>query len=521
MTRKTSFLLPFLVFVVASGSAFSADNYATEDYVDEQYIDVVGYIDSKNRTLKNTMTSNDNQLFANQELLRDMLNTKDGDGNWVTLDTEEQLAIPAINELHAELGDIKAAAESAVTDEEVTTAIDNALADYTNTTDMNVALEAKANVADLAAVATSGLYSDLEGVPEIPSLDGLVSAEELAAVQTALEASIAEKQEKGEYLVASDLTALNEAITALQTGKADASTVTTIQETISKLGDTYATKADMTAADEALQSAIDNMDLSAYAKTADVEATYATKESVALKADASALAEYAKTADVESALGAKEDAANKLTSATADEIEAMSSDDKAKKFPSVAVAQTIANAAVTKVNEVAGDLSTLQTQVGTNTADIAEIKSAGYQTADDVSGIVETATADFATKGEVEAVSTVANAAAVKADVDAALENIYTKTEVDAAIGAINEYDDTALAARVTVNEGAIATNTAGVADNKSAIETLQNAGYVKGTNTSGSYLVNFDASGNVSYAAVEILDAAGQPIDLASNAVK
>ena len=593
MVKKTNFLLFSFIAALIASPAYSVT-------VSKTYVD-----------------SSDKKLQSNILLLRDMLNTKDSSGNWVTLDTEEQLAIPAINELNAEMATkqdaisadnllpaeyvsglaavatsgsyndltdvpvipsmddlatsaeltaLQTALETSIAEKqdkgeylvasdlttlnEAITALQNGKADastvttiqetisklgdtYATKADMtaadaalqsaidNMDLSTYAKTADLAKVATSGQYSDLEGLPEIPSIEGLATSAELTALQTALETSIAEKQEKGEYLVAADLTELNNAITALQSGKADASTVTTIQETISKLGDTYATKADMTAADEALQSAIDNMDLSAYAKIADVEATYATKESVASKADVSALTEYAKTADVESALGAKEDAANKLTTATADEIEAMSSDDKATKFPSVAVAQTIANAAVTKVNEVAGDLSTLQTQVGTNTADIAEIKAAGYQTADDVSGAIETATADLATKSEVEAVSTVANAAAVKADVDAALENIYTKTEVDAAIEAIEEYDDTALAARVTANEGAIATNTTGIADNKSAIESLQNAGFVAGTKTAGSYLVNFDAEGNASYAAVEILDATGAPIDLTTGAVK
>ena len=149
-------------------------------------------------------------------------------------------------------------------------------------------LSAYAKTADLAAVAISGQYADLQGKPEIPSVEGLATSEELNTLRTTLEASIAEKQDKGEYLVASDLTELNNAITALQTGKADASTVTTIQETISKLGDTYATKADMTAADEALQAAIDAIDipsLDAYAKTADVDAA------LALKADKSELSD--------------------------------------------------------------------------------------------------------------------------------------------------------------------------------------------------------------------------------------
>ena len=342
--------------------------------------------------------------------------------------------------------------------------------------------------------------------------DAVVDSTELKAVEDALNAAIAEKQEKGDYLTAESLTELNDAVTALQSGKADVATVTALQNAINGLGETYATKADMSAADTALQNAIDAIDLTPYAKTADVEA----------------------------GLALKEDVSNKVADMTAEQIEAMSSTDKATKYPSISVAQTIANAAVTKVNEVAGDLSTLQTQVGTNTADIAEIKGAGYQDADDVkatvegygyqtadqvSGAITTATADLATKADTLAGYGITDA--------------YTKSEVDSAIGAIKEYDDTALAGRVTVNEGAIADNAGaitalettvgdadsglvkGVADNASAIEALQGAGYVVGTKTAGSYLVNFDANGNASYAAVEILDDKGAPIDLTVGAVK
>ena len=258
------------------------------------------------------------------------------------------------------------------------------------------------------------------------------------------------------------MTAAKAAIEELKTGKADASTVATLQESISKLGDTYATDAELSAAIAAID-----------------------------------LTPFAKVADVESALALKENAANKVATATAEQIDAMSSEDKATKYPSISVAQTIANAAVTKVNEVAGDLSTLQTQVGTNTADIAEIKAAGYQTSDDVQGAITTATADLAAKADV-----------------------YTKAQVDTAIGAIKEYDDTALAARVSTNETNIATNTSDIADNADAIAALQDAGFVAGAKTAGSYLVNFDASGKVSYASVEIVDDKGNPIDLTTGAI-
>ena len=394
MTKKTSFLLSFLIFAVTSGSAFSAVNYATEDYVDDQYIDVVGYVDSKNRTLKSTMNANDNQLFSNQEVLRDMLNARDADDNWIPLETDAKLAIPAINELNTKMKN----KQDAISEDNL--------------------LPAEL-VSGLATVATTGSYSDLADKPEIPALDGLATSEELDTLRTTLEAAIEEKQAKGDYLTAESLTELNNAVTALQSGKADVSTVTALQNAINGLGDTYATDAELGIAIEGVKALIPS------------------------------LADYAKTADVEAELALKEDVANKVSGATAEEISAMSSEEKATKYPSISVAQTIAAAAVTEVNKVAGDLSTLQTQVGTNTADITEIKGAGYQTAEQVSGAITTATADLA-----------------------------SKSYVDTAIAGIEEYDDTALAGRVTANEGAIATNTAAIADNKSAIEALEGAGY-------------------------------------------
>ena len=520
MAKKTNFLIFSLISALVVSPAYSVT--VSKTYVDKQ----------------------DKSLQSNILLLRDMLNVKDSSGKWTTLDTDAKLAIPAINELKAaqtaleaviadkqDKGDYAAASElealrtavealqSGSTDkaviETLQTTVESIVNDYATKEELTSAeerLQAAIDAidipslaeyvksSDLAKVATTGLYSDLEGLPEIPSIVGLATSEELSNLQTTLEAAIAEKQAKGDYAAASELEALQVTVETLQSGSADKTVVETLQTTVESIANDYAKKSEMTAADEALQAAIESVDNAV--KTMDLSA-------------------YAKVTDVEASLLLKEDAANKLTAATAEQIEGMSSEEKAAKFPSVAVAQTIANAAVTKVNEVAGDLSTLQTQVGTNTADIAEIKAAGYQTSDDVQGAITTATADLATKSEVLAVSTVANAAAVKADVDAAFENVYTKAEVDAAIEAIEEYDDTALAARVSANEGAIAENASGIADNKAAIESLQGAGYVVGAKAAGSYLVNFDSEGNASYASVEILDEKGQPIDLTTAAVK
>ena len=131
-------------------------------------------------------------------------------------------------------------------------------------------LEGYVKSADLATVATTGSYNDLTDTPTIPSLDGLATSEELDTLRTTLEAAIADKQEKGDYLTAESLTELNNAVTALQSGKADATTVTALQNTIDGLGETYATKEAMSAADTALQNAINAIDLTPYAKTADV-----------------------------------------------------------------------------------------------------------------------------------------------------------------------------------------------------------------------------------------------------------
>ncbi|MBQ8368056.1 MAG: hypothetical protein IJX43_03300 [Alphaproteobacteria bacterium] len=189
--------------------------------------------------------------------------------------------VATIQESISKLGDTYASkADMTAADEALQAAIDA----------INVpSLEGYVKASDLAAVATSGSYADLSDKPTIPSIEGLATSEQLTTLQTTLQAAIDEKQAAGEYLVAADLTTLNDAITALQSGKADASTVTTIQETISKLGDTYATKDAMTAADAALQAAIDNMDLSAYAKVADVYSKTEADAKFLIMRDANAL----------------------------------------------------------------------------------------------------------------------------------------------------------------------------------------------------------------------------------------
>ena len=164
------------------------------------------------------------------------------------------------------------------TSSQVQGAITTAVADLATKAEVN-AKQDKLTPGTNITIADGTISADVD-------LSGLATEQALTNLQTTLEAAIAEKQDAGEYLVAADLTTLNDAITALQTGKADKSTVETIQTTINNLGNTYATKSDMTTADAELRAAIDAIEipsLAEYAKTADVDAK------LALKADATAL----------------------------------------------------------------------------------------------------------------------------------------------------------------------------------------------------------------------------------------
>ena len=339
------------------------------------------------------------------------------------------------------------------------TAADSALQAAIEAVDAKIpSLEGYAKTADLATVATSGQYADLEGKPEIPSIEGLATSEALNTLKTTLEASIAEKQEKGEYLVAADLKTLEDAVEALQTGKADASTVTTIQETISNLGETYATKADMTAADEALQAAIDNMDLSAYAKVADVYSKTDADAKFLIMRDANALGANLQWNE-----------AGKLDTkgiATADGLKEL--EDK--------VADAVTN---------------------------TELEAKGYQTQTDVENLIS-GKADSATVASD--IATALQTAKDYADANDA-DTIYDDTQVKADIAAntqaianIKEYDDTALAARVSTNE-------TGVADNKSAIEALQ----TKTTDLGALAYKNTVASADIDEKAVTTAKIAGE----------
>lgn len=271
MTRKTSFLLPFCIFVALSNVAYSAENYASEEYVDDLFFEVIDYVDSTTTPMSRTMKTNDTQLFDNQVVLRDMLNGRDADDNWIQLDTEAKLAIPAINELHSEM----AGKQDVITAENP------------------LAVE---NISGLSEVATTGSYNSLSDKPEIPSVEGLAEKsyvdEELAKKVSAETIQNLEQNISNNYLSKTDAqnTYMTEQQVAQQitnvVGSADSGLLKDVADNKAAI----ATKADKSALETAVtdlnakidQAVIDssNIDLSSYAKSEDVAKTYATIETV-------------------------------------------------------------------------------------------------------------------------------------------------------------------------------------------------------------------------------------------------
>ncbi len=273
-------------------------------------------------------------------------------------------------------------------------------------------LEGYVKSSELAAVATSGSYNDLDDKPTIPSIEGLATEDALNNLQTTLQAAIDDKQAKGDYLTAESLTTLNDAITALQTGKADKSTVETIQTTINNLGNTYATKSDMTTADAELRAAIEAIEipsLAEYAKTADVDAK------LALKADATALTGLVTSTQLselrtalETEIAKKQDSGDYATAealkTVSDSLATLTGDVYTKAQVDAKIAEAVSGGEIDLSGYAkTSALDALTLLVNGNTAEITALKNAGYQTSTQVSEAITTATATLATKDELNA----------------------------------------------------------------------------------------------------------------------
>lgn len=293
-------------------------------------------------------------------------------------------------------------------------------ADYAKKSELNATERDLRNAISTVDAAVKAI--DLSQYATVDDVDAKLllkaNASALNTLKTTLEAAIAEKQDKGDYLVESDLAELQNAVNALDSGKADASTVTALQTAISNLGNTYATKTDLTDAETRLQNAINAIEipnLSEYAKSADVALTYATKAELATKADASALnglvtSEELATlrTNLETQISQKQASGDY---ATANALKAVSDSlaEYAKTsnvYTKAEVDQKIADAASGGDIDLSGYATTsaldaLKLLVNGNANEIANLKNAGYQTKSDVQGAITTAVADLATRGEL------------------------------------------------------------------------------------------------------------------------
>ena len=449
MKRKTSLLLLSLICAMTVDAAYSAT--ATQAWV----MTNVG----------NPLKGNDDKLFANQVLLRDMLNVRDAEGNFVTLDTEAKTAIQAINELKAlqttlqtaiegkqdagdyliaeDLTDLQNAIadlESGMVDSETISQIQNAIDNLGNTyatkADMTAAdeallakieaidvpsLDGYVKAVDLADVATTGSYDDLINKPTIPSAEDFVSTQKFEEVQTALEA----------------------AIELLQSGKADAQTVTDLQNAIDTLGDKYATDEEVSAAIAAVEKLIPTVPTNVSAFTND--AGYLVSGD---------LADYAKSANV------------------------------ANTYATQAYVGTIP--ATAEAKDIVGYVQEKTAGIATN------------ENLTELTGRVAANETAIAKKADSETVAT---------DIAAALNDAKAYADTKA-------YDDTALAGRVTVNEGAISTNAMNIATNAgnitanaTAIEELQG----KANNLKALAYKDVVASADIEDDAVTVAKIAGE----------
>ena len=388
---------------------------------------------------------------------------------------------------------------------------------------------------NLQAKLTAGNNIAIDQDTNTISATGLVTTTALETVQN----SINEAIEAGDKESADALAELEVIVEGLQGSVATNETMTALSNRVKAIEDApYATESYVTNAVDAVEALFADY----YNKT-DVDNLLNAK---ATTADLNALGTRVGTA--EGKITAAEGKITTLEGAVATKAEADSVYSKTDADAKFATQEFVGEL---PEGTTAGNIVSFVEEKTANIVDNTEFEALDTR--------VETAEGKItAAEGEIDALQ---EATANLSDfVDSEEIKAYSTTEqMNAAIEAA-AYDDTELAGRVTQNEGDIATNAGNISTNAGnistnaqAIKDLQDAGYqdvegvkatvetygyqtagqvetaistatagmVTGTKTAGSYLVNFDDSGNASYAPVTILNAQGAPIDLTTDAVK
>ncbi len=305
---------------------------------------------------------------------------------------------------------------------------------------------------------------------EIPGLGNFVTDDELEVVRKALQDEIAAKQALGDYATAAQLAELQQKVEALQTSNVDKTDIDNLKAAVETISANYAKKSELAETEARLQNAIDAIvipNLTEYAKSADVAAVYATKESLAdyatiddmdagllAKANVSALADYAKKNDLQ----AKADVSqlNALQQTVSDNAENIAlkaniADVYTKTQVDDKVAEVVAGdmdealKSYAKVADVESTYATKQV-VETIAGRVDVMENSDFQTGDDVQGAITTAVADLATKAELADYAT-------KSEIPS-IEELATSAELTALEALVNAK---ATQADMTVAQGAIA----------------------------------------------------------------
>ena len=397
----------------ATGGQIDLSGYATKSALDALTALVNGNTAEIN-TLKNAgyQTSTDVQgaittaiadMATDQELadlkttLEAAIDEKQAKGEYLVA-----ADLKTLNDAVTALRSGKADASTVTTIQETISNLGNTYATKSDMTTADAELLAKINAieipslegyvksSELAAVATSGSYADLQGKPEIPSIDGLATKQALTNLQTTLQAAIDEKQAKGDYADATELQTLKTTVETLQSGTVDKTVVENLQTTVNAISADYAKKTELTAAEERLQAAIDAIEIP----------------------DVSNLVTRTELTDLLTSL--ETEIAKKQNSgdyATADALTAISTELgtlKGSVYTKAEVDQKIADAATGGQIDLSGyatksALDALTALVNGNTAEINTLKNAGYQTSTQVSDAITAATSGLVTSEVLEA----------------------------------------------------------------------------------------------------------------------
>ena len=257
------------------------------------------------------------------------------------------------------------------------------------------------------------LTLDTEAKFAIPAIN------ELHAAQTLLQEAIESKQDAGDYVAVEDLKELQDAIAELEAGKVNPDTITSIQTAIDNLGQTYATKAELTSVETALLekiNAIDIPSLEEYVKKSEL-APVATSGSYNDLTDVPTdLVTSAQLAELRTALeteiAKKQDSGN---FAEADalqnvvtELNTLTADVYTKAEIDTKIADVVSGGQIDLSGyATASALDALSQLVSGNTAEINALKSAGYITESALEPYVKSADieANYATKGEMNDLS--------------------------------------------------------------------------------------------------------------------